>query len=119
MHGARVCLLQAGHLRSLSILVAVRRFRHAACSCLPRVLGRIRTSAPPPPPPPPPLALLQPRPLFDGALTRVISCELQYGPMNCDFAYRGTNAPVFDEITLPPVSRLLFRPPVPTRLLIA
>lgn len=46
---------------------------------------------------------LQPQPLFDGMLTRVISCELQYGPMNCDFAYRGTNDPVFDEATLPPV----------------
>jgi hypothetical protein len=54
--------------------------------------------APLPPPP------LQPRPLFDGLLTRVISCELQYGPMNCDFVWRGSNQPVFDEITLPPVS---------------
>ena len=46
---------------------------------------------------------LQPRPLFDGLLTRVISCELQYGPLNCDFVWRGTNQPVWDEFTLPPV----------------
>lgn len=46
---------------------------------------------------------LQPRPLFDGVLTRVISCELQYGAMNCDFVWRGTNHPLFDEVTLPPV----------------
>ncbi|KAL4419285.1 hypothetical protein ABPG77_008335 [Micractinium sp. CCAP 211/92] len=43
------------------------------------------------------------RPLFDGLLTRVISCELEYGPLNCDFVWRGTNQPVFDEFTLPPV----------------
>jgi hypothetical protein len=52
---------------------------------------------------PPLCAALQPRPLFDGVLTRVISCELQYGPMNCDFVWRGTNHPLFDEVTLPPV----------------
>ena len=46
---------------------------------------------------------LQPRSLFDGLLTRVISCELQYGPMNCEFAWHGTNQPIFDELTLPPV----------------
>lgn len=51
-------------------------------------------------------ALLQPRPLFDGLLTRVISCELQYGPLNCEFVWRGTNDPVFDELTLPPVRQL-------------
>ncbi|KAL4424092.1 hypothetical protein ABPG75_001393 [Micractinium tetrahymenae] len=45
----------------------------------------------------------QARPLFDGLLTRVISCELVYGPLNCDFVWRGTNQPVFDELTLPPV----------------
>ncbi len=54
-----------------------------------------------------PLVLtVQPQPLFSGVLTRVISCELQYGPMNCDFAYRGSNSPVFDEVTLPLVRRL-------------
>lgn len=52
---------------------------------------------------PSPAACSQPRSLFDGLLTRVISCELQYGPMNCDFAWHGTNQPIFDELTLPPV----------------
>ena len=45
-----------------------------------------------------------PRPLFNGVLTRVSSCELEYGPLsNCDFQWRGVNSPVLDEDTLPPV----------------
>lgn len=55
------------------------------------------------PPLPTHLLLLQSRPLFDGLLTRVISCELQYGPLSCEFVWRGTNQPVFDEVTLPQV----------------
>lgn len=52
---------------------------------------------------PTPHRCLQSRPLFDGLLTRVISCELQYGPLSCEFVWRGTNQPVFDEVTLPQV----------------
>ncbi|EFN52069.1 hypothetical protein CHLNCDRAFT_139316 [Chlorella variabilis] len=60
--------------------------------------------------------MIEPQPLFDGMLTRVISCELQYGPMNCDFAYRGTNDPVFDEATLPPVTGCGLNMPSPDLL---
>lgn len=46
----------------------------------------------------------QPRPLFDGVLTRVLSCELLYGPFNCEFVWGGSNQPILDEATLPLVS---------------
>ncbi|KAI3432222.1 hypothetical protein D9Q98_003784 [Chlorella vulgaris] len=59
---------------------------------------------------------VEPRPLFDGVLTRVISCELQYGPMNCDFVWRGTNHPLFDEVTLPPVMGCGLNMPSPDHL---
>lgn len=45
------------------------------------------------------------RPLWDGSLVRVPTCELEYGPLNCDFVFRGTNAPVLDEATLPAVCK--------------
>lgn len=44
-----------------------------------------------------------PAPLFDGTLFRVISCELEYGPLNCDFVFRGSNEPYLDEATMPAV----------------
>ena len=42
--------------------------------------------------------------LFDGTLVRVETCELEYGPLNCDFVFRGTNEPYLDEVTMPAVS---------------
>lgn len=44
-----------------------------------------------------------PRQLYDGSLVRVFSCELQYGPLNCDFVWHGSNAPMLDEASLPGV----------------
>lgn len=41
--------------------------------------------------------------MFDGNLLRVATCELEYGPLNCDFVWKGSNYPYFDETTLPPV----------------
>jgi hypothetical protein len=41
--------------------------------------------------------------MFDGNLLRVATCELEYGPLNCDFFWKGSNYPYFDETTLPPV----------------
>ena len=41
--------------------------------------------------------------LFTGSLVRVSSCELEYGPLNCDFVWRKGNNPVFDEANLPGV----------------
>lgn len=32
-----------------------------------------------------------------------MTCELMYGPMNCDFVYHGVNAPLLDEYALPQV----------------
>jgi hypothetical protein len=40
---------------------------------------------------------------FDGQIVRLTACELQYGPMNCEFAWGHTNAPLLDETSLPPV----------------
>ena len=39
-----------------------------------------------------------------GRILRVPSCELQYGPLNCDFAWRRGNDPVLDESSLPLVA---------------
>lgn len=44
---------------------------------------------------------VEPSPLFGGTLVRVETCELEYGPLNCDFVWHGTNQPVLDEETLP------------------
>lgn len=41
--------------------------------------------------------------LFTGSLVRVSTCELEYGPLNCDFVWRGGNAPFFDEASIPGV----------------
>lgn len=58
-----------------------------------------------------------PRPLFDGVLTRVSSCELEYGPLsNCDFQWRGVNSPVLDEDTLPPMLSCGLNLPAPDLL---
>lgn len=43
--------------------------------------------------------------LFNGTLIRVSTCQLEYGPLNCDFVWRGSNEPFFDEATLPTVRR--------------
>ena len=45
----------------------------------------------------------QPEHLFTGSLVRVSTCELEYGPLNCDFIWEGGNAPFFDESSLPGV----------------
>lgn len=34
---------------------------------------------------------------------QVETCELEYGPLNCDFVFRGSNEPFLDEATLPAV----------------
>lgn len=57
---------------------------------------------------PPPQCRLEPahggpaRSLHSGSIVRISSCELEYGPLNCDFDWRGGNAPFLDEATLPP-----------------
>ncbi|KAL6779087.1 hypothetical protein ACKKBF_B18815 [Auxenochlorella protothecoides x Auxenochlorella symbiontica] len=37
-----------------------------------------------------------PRPLWDGAWARVIACQLEYGPLNCEFQWNRGNAPWLD-----------------------
>ena len=44
---------------------------------------------------------LQPFSLYQGSLVRVNTCELQYGPLNCDFQWGETKGPILDESTLP------------------
>jgi len=48
-----------------------------------------------------------------GRLLRVLSCELQYGPLNCDFAWKSGNGPVLDEVTLPLVTACGLNMPSP------
>ncbi len=35
-----------------------------------------------------------------GAITRTSSCEIQYGPLNCDFVWKFRNSPILDESSL-------------------
>ena len=35
-----------------------------------------------------------------GSLLRTPSCEIQYGPLNCDFVWKNKNSPILDESTL-------------------
>lgn len=37
---------------------------------------------------------------FTGSIIRSPSCELQYGPLNCDFVWKSDNSPIFDESSL-------------------
>ena len=48
-----------------------------------------------------------------GRLLRVLSCELQYGPLNCDFAWKQGNGPVLDEVNLPLVTACGLNMPSP------
>jgi len=41
--------------------------------------------------------------LFTGSLVRVATCELEYGPLNCEFVWKGGNIPYFDEASIPGV----------------
>ena len=38
-----------------------------------------------------------------GSLIRSPSCEIQYGPLNCDFVWKNKNSPILDEVILPQV----------------
>ncbi len=51
----------------------------------------------------------------DGTLIRIVSCELQYGPLNCDFAW-GTNHDVLDDVALPGVTACGVNMPSPDML---
>lgn len=42
--------------------------------------------------------------MFDSVDLHLPAPSPQYGPMNCEFVWRGTNQPIFDEVTLPTVS---------------
>ena len=52
----------------------------------------------------------------DGTLLRTPSCEIQYGPLNCDFAMRNENSPVLDEASLPGVLACGLNVPAPDLL---
>lgn len=53
---------------------------------------------------------------LNGQLYRVTTCELQYGPMNCDFIWGASNEPLLDEVSLPEVSRCGLNSPSPDSL---
>lgn len=56
------------------------------------------------------------QPMLSGRLLRTMTCELVYGPMNCDFIYRGINAPLLDEYSLPPLVACGLNMPCPDLL---
>lgn len=51
-----------------------------------------------------------------GKIFRVITCELYYGPMNCNFEWSSSNDPLLDESSLPEVSRCGLNMPSPDLL---
>lgn len=51
-----------------------------------------------------------------GSLLRTPSCEIQYGPLNCDFVWKDTNSPILDESTLPRVLNCGLNVPSPDLL---
>lgn len=51
-----------------------------------------------------------------GSLLRTPSCEIQYGPLNCDFVWMGKNSPILDESTLPRVQGCGLNVPSPDLL---
>lgn len=57
-----------------------------------------------------------PQAMLSGRILRTMTCELMYGPMNCDFVYRGINAPLLDEYTLPALVQCGLNMPCPDLL---
>ncbi|KAK9841564.1 hypothetical protein WJX74_007998 [Apatococcus lobatus] len=53
---------------------------------------------------------------LSGQIFRTISCELYYGPFNCNFYWQSDNQPLLDELTLPGVSRCGLNVPCPDRV---
>ncbi|EIE27018.1 hypothetical protein COCSUDRAFT_83577 [Coccomyxa subellipsoidea C-169] len=63
------------------------------------------------------------RPLFPGdrhtltgTLFRVTTCELLYGPLNCNFIWKSDNLPILDELSLPAVAACGVNMPCPDLL---
>jgi hypothetical protein len=53
---------------------------------------------------------------MQGQLIRVISCEILYGPMNCDFVWGLSNDPLLDVVSLPDMARCGVNMPSPDLL---
>lgn len=51
-----------------------------------------------------------------GSLIRSPSCEIQYGPLNCDFVWKNKNSPILDEVILPQVLECGLNAPCPDLL---
>jgi hypothetical protein len=51
-----------------------------------------------------------------GSLLRTPSCEIQYGPMNCDFVWKNKNSPILDETSLKEVIACGLNAPAPDLL---
>lgn len=54
--------------------------------------------------------------LFSGTFVRVGTCQLQYGPLNCDFQWNQENNIVLDNITIPGVVQCNLNMPCPDLL---
>lgn len=50
---------------------------------------------------------------LSGQLFRQVSCEIMYGPLNCDFILQADNEPLLDEASLPGVARCGINVPSP------
>ena len=50
---------------------------------------------------------------LQGRILRVLSCELQYGPLNCDLTWKQDNDPVLDEVNIPLVTSCGLNMPSP------
>eukprot|EP00884_Botryococcus_braunii_P017639 jgi/Botrbrau1/4559/Bobra.60_2s0046.1 len=57
-----------------------------------------------------------PEPTLHGRLLRMTSCEIMYGPLNCDFVWRPDNGMLLDENNLPSVARCGINMPAPDLL---
>jgi hypothetical protein len=53
---------------------------------------------------------------MNGSLLRTPSCEIQYGPLNCDFVWRNTNSPILDDVLLREVTACGLNVPSPDLL---
>jgi hypothetical protein len=53
---------------------------------------------------------------YQGSLIRTPSCEIQYGPLNCDFVWKSENKPILDESDLPEVLSCGLNAPSPDLL---
>jgi hypothetical protein len=53
---------------------------------------------------------------LSGQMYRMTTCEITYGPLNCDFVFRADNEPLLDEASMPDVANCGINVPSPDML---